>query len=76
MRCSHLNRALVAKEENAAKAEYLGLMSACFWLGFAFQFLALRVCENRSSVVLWFGFIVSETDSLVESQLWNIVILK
>ncbi|EHR1015845.1 hypothetical protein KS878_004594 [Vibrio parahaemolyticus] len=26
-------------------------MSACFWLGFAFQFLALRVCENRASVV-------------------------
>ncbi|EGR2918779.1 hypothetical protein DMW38_21265 [Vibrio parahaemolyticus] len=51
MRCSPLSRALVAKEENAAKAEYLGLMSACFWLGFAFQFLALRVCENRASVV-------------------------
>ncbi|EVU10792.1 hypothetical protein D046_7917 [Vibrio parahaemolyticus V-223/04] len=26
MRCSHLNRALVAKEKNAAKAECLGLM--------------------------------------------------
>ncbi|EGR1176459.1 hypothetical protein EBN99_24985 [Vibrio parahaemolyticus] len=51
MRASPLNKALVANEKNAAKAEYLGLMSACFWLGFALQFLALRVCENRASVV-------------------------
>ncbi|EGR0316160.1 hypothetical protein FL840_23420 [Vibrio parahaemolyticus] len=36
MRCSHLNRALVANEENVAKAECLGLMFVCFW-----------VCENR-----------------------------
>ncbi|AGV16721.1 hypothetical protein N646_0888 [Vibrio alginolyticus NBRC 15630 = ATCC 17749] len=34
MRCSHLNRALVANEKNAAKAECLGLMFVCFWLGF------------------------------------------
>ncbi len=26
LRCSHLNRALVAKGKNAAKEEYLGLM--------------------------------------------------
>ncbi len=34
LRCSPLNAALVANEENAAKAECLGLMSVCFWLGF------------------------------------------
>ncbi len=39
LRCSPLNRALVANEENAAKTEYLGLMSVCFWLGFVFQIL-------------------------------------
>ncbi|HCG8770176.1 hypothetical protein CGK29_22730 [Vibrio parahaemolyticus] len=41
---SHLNWALVANEENAAKAEYLGLMSMCFWLGFRisiFSYLGL-----------------------------------
>ncbi|EGR1549856.1 DUF3265 domain-containing protein [Vibrio parahaemolyticus] len=35
LRCSPLKRALVANEENAAKAECLGLMSMCFWLGFS-----------------------------------------
>ncbi len=35
LRCSPLNAALVANEENAAKAECLGLMSMCFWLGFS-----------------------------------------
>ncbi len=34
LRCSHLNAALVANEENVPKAECLGLMSMCFWLGF------------------------------------------
>ncbi len=34
LRCSHLNRALVANKENIPKAECLGLMSVCFWLGF------------------------------------------
>ncbi len=35
MRCSHLNAALVANgEKRHLKAEYLGLMSVCFWLGF------------------------------------------
>ncbi len=34
LRCSHLNRALVANEENVPKAECLVLMSVCFWLGF------------------------------------------
>ncbi len=33
-RCSHLNAALVANEKNATKAECLGLMFVCFWLGF------------------------------------------
>ncbi len=34
LRCSPLNAALVANEEKVPKAEYLGLMSVCFWLGF------------------------------------------
>ncbi len=34
LRCSPLNRALVANEEKVPKAECLGLMSVCFWLGF------------------------------------------
>ncbi|QLE27359.1 DUF436 domain-containing protein [Vibrio parahaemolyticus] len=29
MRCSHLNRALVADEDNLPKAECLGLMFVC-----------------------------------------------
>ncbi|TNY88532.1 hypothetical protein CGK59_13755, partial [Vibrio parahaemolyticus] len=33
-RCSPLNWALVANEKNVPKAECLGLMSMCFWLGF------------------------------------------
>ncbi len=34
LRASHLNWALVANEENVAKAEFLGLILVCFWLGF------------------------------------------
>ncbi len=44
LRCSHLNRALVANEKNVLKAECLGLMSMCFWLGFRisiFSYLGL-----------------------------------
>ncbi|TOG17108.1 hypothetical protein CGJ06_23015 [Vibrio parahaemolyticus] len=37
-RCSHLNAALVANEENAAKAECLELKSVCFWWGLVLQF--------------------------------------
>ncbi len=37
-RCSHLNAALVANEENAAKAECLELKSVCFWWRFVLQF--------------------------------------
>ncbi|WP_409327358.1 hypothetical protein, partial [Vibrio parahaemolyticus] len=34
LRASPLNWALVANEENVPKADCLGLMSVCFWLGF------------------------------------------
>ncbi len=34
LRCSHLSKALVANEKNAAKTKYLGLRFVCFWLGF------------------------------------------
>ncbi|HGF4916542.1 TPA: hypothetical protein ACF5BQ_004707, partial [Vibrio parahaemolyticus] len=50
-RRSHLNAALVANEKNAAKTEYLGLMSVCFWLGFAIQILVFQVCANQALVV-------------------------
>ncbi len=46
-----LNAALVANEKNAAKTEYLGLMSVCFWLGFAIQILVFQVCANQALVV-------------------------
>ncbi len=38
MRASHLNWALVANEENAAKAECLELKSVCFWWRFVLKF--------------------------------------
>ncbi len=44
LRCSHLSKALVANEENAAKAECLELKSVCFWLGFRTSIL------NRSGL--------------------------
>ncbi|HCG9215425.1 TPA: hypothetical protein NJ617_004700 [Vibrio parahaemolyticus] len=72
MRCSHLNRALVAKAKNAAKAECLGLMFVHFWLGFVFQILVFQDCANQA---LFFvvGLSVSKANSLVESQLCDIV---
>ncbi|WP_411978867.1 hypothetical protein [Vibrio sp. 780] len=77
MRCSPLNRALVANEENAAKTKYLGLRFVCFWLiFFVFQFLVIWVCENRSQASFVVEFSVSETDLFVESQLGDIVSLK
>ncbi|HCG7131614.1 TPA: hypothetical protein NJ327_004414 [Vibrio parahaemolyticus] len=33
----------------------------------------LWACENRASVISWFGFTVSEADLLVESQLCGII---
>ncbi len=50
LRCSHLNRALVAKAKNAAKAECLGLMFVHFWLGFVFQILVFQDCANQALV--------------------------
>ncbi|EGQ9697679.1 hypothetical protein FWP53_24455 [Vibrio parahaemolyticus] len=47
MRCSPLNRALVANEENVAKAECLGLMFVCFWACFRILIFSFWVCENR-----------------------------
>lgn len=44
LRASPLNWALVANEENAAKAECLELKSVCFWLGFRTSIL------NRSGL--------------------------
>ncbi len=72
MRCSHLNRALVANEENAAKTEYLGLIVRVLCSILHFE---LRVPGSRKLsfdlFLVWFA--VSEADSLVESQLCHIV---
>ncbi|EHK9078676.1 hypothetical protein KCU32_004526 [Vibrio parahaemolyticus] len=76
LRCSHLNRALVANEENVTKAEFLGLIPMCFWLGFIFHFLTFELVKMALWFLVWFGFSVSETDLFVESQLCNTVCLK
>ncbi|TMX48027.1 hypothetical protein [Vibrio alginolyticus] len=57
LRCSHLNRALVAKAKNAAKAECLGLVFVHFWLGFVFQILVFHDCANQALVFLWSDFL-------------------
>ncbi|EGQ9249764.1 hypothetical protein CGJ44_22690 [Vibrio parahaemolyticus] len=44
-----------------------------FLVGFRTSILIVRVCENRSQVSFVVGFSVSETESLVESQLCSIV---
>ncbi|EPX4144618.1 hypothetical protein ACW0FS_004298 [Vibrio vulnificus] len=44
-----------------------------FLVGFRTSILIVRVCEKRSQVSLVVGFSVSETESLVESQLCSIV---
>ncbi len=76
MRASPLNWALVANEENVTKAEFLGLIPMCFWLGFIFQFLTFELVKVALWFLVWFGFSVSEDDSLVESKLRDIVIFK
>ncbi|MCA2428010.1 hypothetical protein [Vibrio chemaguriensis] len=72
MRCSHLNRALVANEENAAKTECLGLIVRvlCSILHFELRVLGSRKLSFDLFLV-WFA--ASETDLLVESQLCGIV---
>ncbi|EHU4930484.1 hypothetical protein OL304_004198 [Vibrio vulnificus] len=67
-----LNAALVTKAKNAAKAECLGLMFVHFWLGFVFQILVFQDCANQALVFV-VGLSVSAADSLVESQLCDIV---
>ncbi|EGR3150075.1 hypothetical protein DLH81_23450, partial [Vibrio parahaemolyticus] len=75
LRASHLNWALVANEENVAKAECLGLMFVCFWACFRILIFSFWVCENRFGFLCGL-FFVSEADLLVESQLGNTVRLK
>ncbi len=41
LRCSHLNRALVANEKNGAKTKCLGLRSSAFGSAFVFQLLVV-----------------------------------
>ena len=71
-RASHLNAALVANEENAAKTECLGLIVRvlCSILHFELRVLGSRKLSFDLFLV-WFA--VSEADSLVESQLCDIV---
>ncbi len=51
LRCSHLNRALVASGKNAAKSEYLGLMYRAILLCFVSDSL-LKLCSIFNAVVL------------------------
>ncbi len=74
MRCSHLNRALVANEKNAAKTEYLGLMFVCFWLGFVIQILVFQVCVNQAVFFCGRTFCFRSRFTC-ESQLCDIVFL-
>ncbi len=53
LRRSHLNRALVAKAKNTAKAEHLGLMYVCFWLGFRISFSSYLGLYNCALVSLF-----------------------
>ncbi len=72
LRASLLNWALVANEKIAAKTECLGLIVRvlCLILHFELRDLGSR----KLSFVLFLGwFAVSEADSLVESQLCDIV---
>ena len=71
-RRSHLNAALVANEENAAKTECLGLIVRvlCSILHFELRVLGSRKLSFDLFLV-WFA--VSEADLLVESQLCGIV---
>ncbi|EIU6794097.1 hypothetical protein L5150_004523 [Vibrio parahaemolyticus] len=72
LRCSHLNRALVAYEENAAKTECLGLIVRvlCLILHFELRDLGSRKLSFDLFLV-WFA--VSEADLLVESRLCGTV---
>ncbi|ENK2106009.1 hypothetical protein R7040_18365 [Vibrio sp. 1069] len=72
MRASHLNKALVANEKIAAKTECLGLIVRvlCLILHFELRDLGSR---KLSFVLFLVWFAVSEADSLVESQLCDIV---
>ncbi|EJB8454843.1 TPA: hypothetical protein ACMDVV_004696 [Vibrio parahaemolyticus] len=72
MRASHLNWALVANEKIAAKTECLGLIVRvlCLILHFELRDLGSRKLSFDLFLV-WFA--VSEADSLVESQLCDIV---
>ncbi|EJM7154283.1 hypothetical protein ACCF70_004681 [Vibrio parahaemolyticus] len=72
MRASHLNKALVANEENAAKTECLGLIVRvlCSILHFELRVLGSRKLSFDLFLV-WFA--VSEADLLVESQFCGIV---
>ncbi len=72
MRCSPLNRALVANEKIAAKTECLGLIVRvlCSILHFELRVLGSRKLSFDLFLV-WFA--VSEAYLLVESQLCGIV---
>ncbi|EPM8478171.1 TPA: hypothetical protein ACX3GZ_004573 [Vibrio parahaemolyticus] len=72
LRCSHLNRALVANEKIAAKTECLGLIVRVFCSILHFELWDLGSRKLSLDLFLvWFA--VSEADLLVESQLCGIV---
>ncbi|HHF3233062.1 TPA: hypothetical protein ACPJ2O_004677, partial [Vibrio diabolicus] len=56
LRCSHLNRALVASGKNAAKSEWLGLMHRAILFGFVSECGLLKLCSIFNVVVLFCRF--------------------
>ncbi|EGR0998153.1 hypothetical protein FDE04_25085 [Vibrio parahaemolyticus] len=57
-RCSPLNWALVANEENAAKTKYIGLRCVCFWLGFRISIPSYLVfVKIERWFLLWLDFL-------------------
>ncbi|MGI9896735.1 hypothetical protein ACKVMY_14290 [Vibrio natriegens] len=72
MRYSHLSKALVANEENAAKTECLGLIVRVLCSILHFELRDLGSWELSFDLFLvWFA--ISEAGLLVESQLCGIV---
>ncbi|QLE30712.1 hypothetical protein FDV78_09235 [Vibrio parahaemolyticus] len=58
LRCSRLNAALVANEENAAKTKYIGLRCVCFWLGFRISIPSYLVfVKIERWFLLWLDFL-------------------
>ncbi len=66
MRHSPLNAALVANEENAAKAECLELKSVCFWGVSYFNFELFGFVKIVLRFLLWLDFLFQKLISMLK----------